>query len=227
MSDLLNNYATIVDAIEKSRVSQNIGQPVMLLAVSKHKPAAMIAELANAGHRHFGENYLQETLEKQRELLELSVPDDIVWHYIGHIQRNKTKAIATYFSWVHTVSREMIAKRLSDQRSENLPALNVCIQVNIDEEASKSGCLPQETFALAQRIHQYERIALRGLMIIPSKSSDDAFARTKALFDEIGAVLDSPHWDTLSMGMSADFHEAIAEGASIVRVGSAIFGARD
>lgn len=226
MPDLLNNYTTIIDHIKQAKLTKNADQVVTLLAVSKQKPAQMIRTLLQAGQTDFGENYLQEAIEKQKELSLDADCQDIVWHYIGSIQRNKTKDIAAHFSWVHTVSRDIIAKRLSDQRSKNLPALNVCIQVNIDEEDTKSGCLPDEAMALAQQISQYDNLCLRGLMVIPSEGNTDAFKRTKQLFDEISDVLNSTHWDTLSMGMSRDFDDAIQHGATIVRVGSAIFGVR-
>ncbi len=200
----------------------------ILLAVSKTKPANMIATLANEGQQHFGENYLQEAIEKINTLKSNPACADIVWHYIGSIQRNKTRDIAEHFDWVQTLERDIIAKRLNDQRPDELPALNVLIQVNIDNEDSKSGCLPAELPALIIAIKGYERLQLRGLMIIPAKADTNAFARTKALFDDIKAShpeLDA--WDTLSMGMSGDMTEAIDNGSTMVRVGTAIFGARD
>lgn len=200
---------------------------VTLLAVSKTKPADMIATLAQQGQQHFGENYLQEAIEKIDTLKRQPETKDIVWHYIGSIQRNKTRDIAEHFDWVQTVERDIIAQRLNDQRPAELPPLNVLIQLNIDNEESKSGCLPAQLPDLITAIKGYDRLQLRGLMIIPAKEGTDAFTRTKQLFDEIKeahAELDT--WDTLSMGMSGDMTEAIASGSTMVRVGSAIFGAR-
>jgi len=200
---------------------------VMLLAVSKTKPADMIATLAAQGQRNFGENYLQEAIEKITELKAQPVGKSIVWHYIGSIQRNKTRDIAEHFDWVQTVERDIIAKRLNEQRPADLPPLNVLIQLNIDNEDSKSGCLPAQLPELITAIKGYEHLQLRGLMIIPAKVNTDAFARTKQLFEEIKAdhpELDS--WDTLSMGMSDDMAEAIGNGTTMVRVGTAIFGQR-
>jgi len=200
---------------------------VMLLAVSKTKPADMIATLAEQGQRDFGENYLQEAIEKITTLKAQPVGESIVWHYIGSIQRNKTRDIAEHFDWVQTVERDIIAKRLNDQRPADLPPLNVLIQLNIDNEDSKSGCLPAQLPELITAIKGYERLQLRGLMIIPAKANTDAFARTKQLFEEVKAdypELDS--WDTLSMGMSGDMVEAIENGTTMVRVGTAIFGQR-
>ena len=209
-------------------INDKADDKVTLLAVSKTKPAAMIATLANAGQRHFGENYLQEALEKITALKQSEVGGSIVWHYIGHIQRNKTRDIAEHFDWVHTIEREIIAKRLQEQRPQHLPPLNVLIQVNIDDEDSKSGCQPSELTELIAAVKSYDRLQLRGIMIIPARDDSDAFIRTKQLFDDIQSQHpDLPQWDTLSMGMSGDMSEAIAAGSTMVRVGTAIFGARD
>lgn len=229
-STLLQRWQQVMQQIKKAGANTK-QKPVTLLAVSKTKPASMIIELAQAGQRHFGENYLQEAVEKMAEIERSSADTDdnldIVWHYIGHIQRNKTRDIAENFEWVHTIEREIIAKRLNDQRPENLAQLNILIQINIDNEDSKSGCLPSELNALITKIKGYQRLCLRGLMIIPSKEGTDAFVRTKKLFDEIqSAHPELTQWDTLSMGMSADMEQAIAQGSTMVRVGSAIFGAR-
>ena len=200
---------------------------VTLLAVSKTKPADMIATLAQQGQQHFGENYLQEAIEKIDTLKRQPETKDIVWHYIGSIQRNKTRDIAEHFDWVQTVERDIIAQRLNDQRPAELPPLNVLIQLNIDNEESKSGCLPAQLPDLITAIKGYDRLQLRGLMIIPAKEGTDAFTRTKQLFDEIKEThAELNAWDTLSMGMSGDMTEAIASGSTMVRVGSAIFGAR-
>lgn len=200
---------------------------VTLLAVSKTKPADMVATLARQGQRDFGENYLQEALEKIQVLREQAECEHIVWHYIGSIQRNKTRDIAEHFDWVQTLERDIIAKRLNEQRPAELSPLNVLIQVNIDNEDSKSGCLPAELPVLISVIKHYQRLQLRGLMIIPAKANTDAFARTKQLFEDI--KIEHPelqHWDTLSMGMSDDMSEAIANSSTMVRVGTAIFGTR-
>ena len=235
-STLVQNWQQVTQQIEAAR-QHCAGQPVTLLAVSKTKPADMIVTLAQAGQKHFGENYLQEAVDKQHQVAKLltkSVDGDvisappIVWHYIGHIQRNKTKDIAEAFDWVHTIERDIIAKRLDAQRPSHLPKLNVLIQVNIDHEESKSGCLPDELEALITSIKGYGNLCLRGLMIIPSKEGSDAFERIKQLFEQIKQTHpDLPNWDTLSMGMSADMADAIEQGSTMVRVGSAIFGARD
>ena len=200
---------------------------VTLLAVSKTKPAEMIATLARQGQRDFGENYLQEALEKIQVLGGQPECESIIWHYIGSIQRNKTRDIAEHFDWVQTLEREIIAKRLNEQRPAELSPLNVLIQVNIDTEDSKSGCLPADLPELITAIKHYERLQLRGLMIIPAKANTDAFARTKQLFEDIEREHpELQQWDTLSMGMSGDMSAAIANGSTMVRVGTAIFGAR-
>ncbi len=196
---------------------------VGLLAVSKTQPAAAIRDAFAAGLRDFGENYLQEALDKQAELSELP----LTWHFIGPIQSNKTKSIAEHFDWVHSVDRLKIAQRLSDQRPAELSPLNICLQVNVSGEASKSGCAPEELLQLAQAVAAMPQLRLRGLMCIPAPSEDPAeqraaFARLRALRDELPLPL-----DTLSMGMSQDLEAAIAEGATWVRIGTALFGARD
>ncbi len=224
-----NNQAPDLQA-NWQQVREQVGQlseHTTLLAVSKTKPAEMIATLARHGQRDFGENYLQEAIEKISSLQDNPDTQDIIWHYIGSIQRNKTRDIAEHFDWVQTLERDIIAKRLNEQRPDTLPPLNVLIQVNIDDEDSKSGCLPEELPQLISAIQGYERLQLRGLMIIPAKANTDAFARTQQLFADIQQTYNLPMWDTLSMGMSADMAAAIAHGSTMVRVGSAIFGARD
>ena len=214
----------VAQACEQAKRENN---EVTLLAVSKTKPAEMVATLARQGQRDFGENYLQEALEKIQVLRGQPECESIIWHYIGSIQRNKTRDIAEHFDWVQTLEREIIAKRLNEQRPAELSPLNVLIQVNIDTENSKSGCLPADLPELITAIKHYERLQLRGLMIIPAKANTDAFARTKQLFEDI--KIEHPElqqWDTLSMGMSGDMSDAIANGSTMVRVGTAIFGAR-
>ncbi len=227
--NLMDNWQQV--SRQMAEACEQVERPVnsvQLLAVSKTKPADMIATLAQQGQQHFGENYLQEAIEKIATLKQRSEGKDIVWHYIGSIQRNKTRDIAEHFDWVQTVERDIIAKRLNDQRPAEMLPLNVLIQVNIDNEDSKSGCLPAELPELITAIKGYERLQLRGLMIIPAKSNTNAFARTKQLFEEIKhSHPELKGWDTLSMGMSGDMSEAIANGSTMVRVGTAIFGARD
>ncbi|MDN3453910.1 YggS family pyridoxal phosphate-dependent enzyme [Psychrobacter sp. APC 3350] len=225
---LIDNWQQVSQQINQAcDHAERKADSVILLAVSKTKPAAMVTTLAQQGQRHFGENYLQEAIEKIETLKSQSEGEGIVWHYIGRIQRNKTRDIAEYFDWVQTVERDIIAKRLNDQRPDELPPLNILIQLNIDNEDSKSGCLPAQLPALITAIKGYERLQLRGLMIIPAKAGTDALACTKQLFEEIKANHpELSHWDTLSMGMSGDMAEAIENGSTMVRVGTAIFGQR-
>ncbi|XWW58282.1 YggS family pyridoxal phosphate-dependent enzyme [Psychrobacter sp. HD31] len=226
MSPLVDRWQTVVDNVKQAtNLANRNTNNVQLLAVSKTKPVEMVEELAAVGQQHFGENYLQEALAKIEALKHLP---DIHWHYIGSIQRNKTKDIAQNFDWVHTIERAIIAKRLNDQRPDGLSKLNVLIQVNIDDEASKSGCQPNELESLIEEIMQYEKLQLRGLMIIPAKNGSDAFVKTNQLFQQIKqSYPELTMWDTLSMGMSNDMDIAIANGSTIVRVGTAIFGARN
>ena len=224
MSTIAENIAKVgVRIREAAQASQRDCATVGLLAVSKTKPAEAIRQAFAAGTRDFGENYLQEALEKQVELSDLP----LTWHFIGPIQSNKTKPIAEHFAWVHSVDRLKIAQRLSDQRPAHLPPLNICLQVNVSGEASKSGCNPDELPDLAQAVTQLPNLRLRGLMTIPEPTDAPseqraAFARLREL--QQGLNLDL---DTLSMGMSHDLEAAIAEGATWVRIGTALFGARD
>ncbi|MBU0806224.1 YggS family pyridoxal phosphate-dependent enzyme [Pseudomonas spirodelae] len=224
MSTIAENIAKVgVRIREAAQASQRDCGSIGLLAVSKTKPAAAVREAFAAGAQDFGENYLQEALDKQAELYDLP----LTWHFIGPIQSNKTKAIAEHFSWVHSVDRLKIAERLSAQRPAHLPALNICLQVNVSGEASKSGCHPDELPALAQAVTQLPNLRLRGLMTIPEPTDDPieqraAFARLRELQQGLNLGL-----DTLSMGMSHDLEAAIAEGATWVRIGTALFGARD
>ncbi|MFL6658350.1 MAG: YggS family pyridoxal phosphate-dependent enzyme [Massilia sp.] len=202
---------------------------VMLLAVSKTFPAEAVLEAIAAGQLAFGENYLQEALDKMAAVSTALPGRQIGWHFIGPIQSNKTRPIATSFDWVHTVERLKIAQRLSEQRPVDSAPLNICLQVNISGEASKSGVTPDALPELASLVAQLPRLRLRGLMAIPEPESDvmrqrAAFARLRVLAEELRAQ--GIALDTLSMGMSADMGAAIAEGATIVRVGSAIFGKR-
>ncbi|QBE63000.1 YggS family pyridoxal phosphate-dependent enzyme [Pseudoduganella lutea] len=208
---------------------------VHLLAVSKTFGPDAVLAAALAGQRAFGENYVQEGVDKVRAVAE-ALPDSLpgtrlTWHFIGPIQSNKTRPIAEHFDWVHTVEREKIAARLSEQRPAALGPLNVCLQVNISGEASKSGIAPAEVEALAEAVARLPNLRLRGLMAIPEPADDFAaqrapFAALRVLFERLREKF-GPDFDTLSMGMSADMRAAVLEGATIVRVGSAIFGARD
>ena len=206
---------------------------VQLLAVSKTFPAESVLEAMAAGQRAFGENYLQEGVEKIAAVARAqpgSLDNPVEWHFIGPIQSNKTRPIATSFAWVHTVERLKIAQRLSEQRPPEMGALNICLQVNISGEATKSGAKPDELPELARQVAQLPNLRLRGLMAIPEPQTDPAlqraaFAKLRALGESLRA--DGLPIDTLSMGMSADMQSAILEGATIVRVGSAIFGDRN
>lgn len=202
---------------------------ISLLAVSKTFGPEAILQAAQAGQRAFGENYLHEALDKMATVRAAQSRQLLEWHFIGPIQSNKTRPIAEHFDWVHSLEREKIAQRLSDQRPANLAPLNVCLQINISGEASKSGVAPEQAEALARAVAAMPRLRLRGLMAIPEPAGSfeqqcAPFRRLRALFEQLreqGLAL-----DTLSMGMSADLDAAIAEGATIVRVGTAIFGRR-
>ncbi|MFJ3074173.1 MULTISPECIES: YggS family pyridoxal phosphate-dependent enzyme [Pseudomonas] len=223
MSTIADNLSALAKRIDSA--ARAVGRDpasVQLLAVSKTKPASAIREIHAAGVRDVGENYLQEALNKQGELRDLP----LIWHFIGPIQSNKTKAIAEHFDWVHSVDRLKIAQRLSEQRPAGLPALNICLQVNVSGEASKSGCAPADLPALANAVAALPNLRLRGLMAIPEPTDDRAeqeaaFASLRQLQEQLGLGL-----DTLSMGMSHDLEAAIAQGATWVRIGTALFGAR-
>lgn len=203
------------------------------MAVSKTFPAEAVREAALAGQVAFGENYIQEAVEKIAAVQAMADVPALQWHCIGPIQSNKTKLVAQHFDWAHTVDREKIAQRLNDQRPAELPPLQVCIQVNVDGGESKSGCTPDEALALAQAIAQMPRLVLRGVMSIPDPQPTPAamlavhqqvaqvFARLQA-----SGMAGLEHWDTISLGMTADMDTAIAAGSTMVRVGSGIFGAR-
>jgi PLP dependent protein len=220
------NFRKIQDLL--ARATANAGRSagsVRLLAVSKSQPAGAILEAASAGQREFGENFVQEALGKIAEVNR----DDLRWHFIGHLQSNKTRQVAENFEWVHTVDRLKIAERLSRQRPYYAGDLNICIQVMIDPEEGKSGALPEEVPELARAVAELPRLRLRGLMCIPVLREDfDSqripFRRLRLLADSISTA--GIEIDTLSMGMSADFVAAIHEGATIVRIGTALFGER-
>ncbi|MCB2425787.1 YggS family pyridoxal phosphate-dependent enzyme [Methylophaga pinxianii] len=198
---------------------------VQLLAVSKTWPASRLRELAEVGQTRFGENYLQEALEKIDALADLPLE----WHFIGPVQSNKTREIADKFDWVESIDRVKIAQRLSAQRPVDKAPLNICLQVNIDDESSKAGVHPDNLMELAAAVSQLENLRLRGLMVIPAIAETteqqlDAFGRAQQLFSQLKTV--HPEVDTLSMGMSADMQAAIAQGSTQVRIGTALFGER-
>lgn len=226
MDKLQNSLQGVKSRI--ARAARDAGRDprdILLVAVSKTFPAAAVAEACAAGQRDFGENYVQEALDKINALTHLP----IVWHFIGPIQSNKTRIIAEHFHWVHSVDRLKIAERLSAQRPAGAAPLNVCLQVNVSGESSKSGCAPQEVAELALAVARLPRLALRGLMAVPEPSEDPALQRAR--FDALAALIEPLRreglpLDTLSIGMSGDLEQAIAAGATIVRVGTAIFGSR-
>jgi len=227
MTEIKKRFQTISTNIHnaelKAKRQKNV---VQLLAVSKTWPAEKLRELAQLGQRRFGENYLQEALDKITALKDL----DLEWHFIGPIQSNKTREIATSFDWAQSIDRLKIANRLNNQRPDNLPPLNVCIQVNIDNEDSKSGVTEDELLPLAHEIAKLDRLKLRGLMIIPARQQDEAaqrmtFQRAYQLHQQLQAEFAGI--DTLSMGMTADMDAAIKEGSTMVRIGTALFGPRD
>ena len=200
---------------------------VTLLAVSKTFPAENVREAFNAGQKLFGENYVQEALDKIAALSDIR--SELEWHLIGPLQSNKTRPVAEAFDWVHTVDRLKIAQRLSEQRPAHLPPLQVCVQVNTSGEDSKSGCAPEESLALAQAVAQLPRLSLRGIMALPAPSPDPAVQHAalrlvRTLFEQWRAA--GLAVDTLSMGMSNDLEAAVEEGATLVRIGTAIFGHR-
>ena len=224
MSTIADNNGQVSQRIRAAADAvQRDANSIHLLAVSKTKPAQAVREAYAAGMCDFGENYLQEALGKQAELTDLPLS----WHFIGPIQSNKTRAIAENFAWVHSVDRLKIAQRLSEQRPADLAPLNICIQVNVSGEASKSGCTPADLPALANAISALPRLKLRGLMAIPEPTEDRAAQDAAfAAVRDLQASLNLP-LDTLSMGMSHDLESAIAQGATWVRIGTALFGARD
>ena len=224
---LAHNIANLLERVRLSaEKSQRCADDILLLAVSKTRPEQDIRSAHKCGLREFGESYLQEALDKIEALQDL----DLVWHFIGPIQSNKTRPIASNFHWVHSVDRAKIARRLSEQRPPGLPPLQVCLQVNISAEQSKSGVAPEQLPQLAQEVAQLPRLQLRGLMAIPAATQDSlqqrrAFAQLRREFEQLQLQL--PELDTLSMGMSGDMESAIAEGATILRIGSAMFGPRN
>ena len=222
-SNLQAVQARIADA---ARAAGRPADTIALLAVSKTWPVACVLEAADAGQNAFGENYVQEGVDKVLATRERG----LTWHFIGPLQSNKTRLVAEHFDWVHSIERLKIAERLSSQRPAHLPPLQVCIQVNVSGEASKSGCAPDETHDLCRAVADLPGLRLRGLMAIPEPTDDGvlqraAFARLRQIAEALKAS--GLTLDTLSMGMSHDLEAAVAEGATIVRIGTAIFGERN
>jgi len=229
MTNARNQFVHINQRIERAfnNSGRSATDPVSLLAVSKYHSLQKINALYELGQRDFGESYLQEALTK----IDASEQGDIVWHFIGPIQSNKTKSIAENFSWVHSVERLKIARRLSAQRPEHLPPLNICVQINISQEKQKSGFSTVEIEGSIEEISQLAHLSLRGLMAIPKPTSDPeqqkvAFRQLNKLMQQLNRQFNLT-MDTLSMGMSNDLEAAIAEGATIIRIGTALFGSRD
>ncbi len=229
MSDALkHHFQQVYDRIHRSELACHRNGQVQLLAVSKTKPATLVRAAWQLGQRHFGESYLQEALSKIHELADL---DDIHWHFIGPVQSNKTRDISCHFDWVHSVDRVKVAHRLNEQRPEGLPPLNICLQVNISDEATKSGISLAELPALVQAVTAMPRLQLRGLMVIPAPETDpdkqrEPFRLLAQTLNDLNGTFDLA-MDTLSMGMTDDLEAAIQEGATIVRIGTALFGARE
>lgn len=224
MHEIKQRFRKIESQIRQAELdAERKTNSVQLLAVSKTKPSSYITIAYNLGQRHFGESYVQEALSKQQELSAFN----ITWHFIGPIQSNKTKSIASHFNWVHSVDRLKIAKRLSEQRPSHLPALNICLQINISNEETKSGVLLNELPQLIEEISQLPNIQLRGVMAIPEPNTDyDAQRQPYQQLYQAVKQLNRPELDTFSFGMTGDLKAAIAEGSTIVRIGTALFGAR-
>ena len=229
MDELSKRYQAVRERITQAALQAGRNpDSVQLLVVSKTFGADNVAQVAALGQCDFGENYVQEGVDK---IAALQGVKGLVWHCIGPLQSNKTRPVAEHFDWVHSVDRLKIAQRLSEQRPAHLPPLQVCLQVNIDGGTTKAGVVPAEALALAQAVAVLPRLVLRGLMTIPEPA--EAFEaqlavhqQAKRLFDELKAALNLPHFDTLSMGMSADLEAAVQAGSTLVRVGTAVFGSR-
>ncbi|WP_314419195.1 YggS family pyridoxal phosphate-dependent enzyme [Pseudescherichia vulneris] len=230
MNDIAHNLAQVRDKISAAALRcGRASEDVALLAVSKTKPASAVAEAIDAGQRAFGENYVQEGVDKIRHFQEQGVTG-LQWHFIGPLQSNKSRLVAEHFDWCHTVDRLRIASRLSDQRPAEMPPLNILIQINISDEESKSGIPLAELDALAAQVAELPGVCLRGLMAIPAPVSN--YERQFAVAQQMAVAFDAlklryPTVDTLSLGMSDDMEAAIAAGSTLVRIGTAIFGARD
>jgi len=230
MNDIAHNLAQVRDKISAAALRcGRASEDVALLAVSKTKPASAVAEAIDAGQRAFGENYVQEGVDKIRHFQDHGVTG-LQWHFIGPLQSNKSRLVAEHFDWCHTVDRLRIASRLSDQRPAGMPPLNILIQINISDEESKSGIALAELDALAAQVAALPGVCLRGLMAIPAPVS--TYERQFAVARQMAVAFDAlklryPTVDTLSLGMSDDMEAAIAAGSTLVRIGTAIFGARD
>lgn len=226
MTEIAENWRQLRERIARAeQAADRMPGSVCLLAVSKTRPAADLRAAHACGQKAFGENYVQEALAKQAELADLALE----WHLIGPLQSNKTAEVAARFDWVHSVDREKIARRLAEQRPAGCPPLNVCLQVNIDDEDSKSGCAPADLPALVRTVLALPALSLRGLMCIPRPGNTAAFtALAKTRLDLLASIpgLCADRFDTLSMGMSDDLEPAIAAGSTMVRIGTALFGAR-
>ena len=226
MIRVTENLPKVIDLLAKATTEAGRDpDTVKLLAVSKKQPAAAVLAAADAGQRDFGENFVQEGLQKITDVAR----DDLVWHFIGHLQSNKSRAVAEHFDWVHTLDRLKVARRLSRDRPAELGDLNVCLQVNIDNEPAKSGISAEDLPELARQIIELPRLCLRGLMCLPAVRESfaeqrEAFARLRDLNESLAA--NGIATDTLSMGMSGDYRAAIFEGSTMVRIGTAIFGER-
>ena len=225
-NDLGNNYRSVVERIRAAeKNSRRKSGSVELVAVGKLHAAEAIRQLAEYGQKAFAENFVQEAISKQQQLSDV----DIEWHFIGSIQSNKTRDIANHFSWVHSVDRFKIARRLSDQRAEILSPLNICLQVNLQGEESKSGVSKAQLLPMLEQMRDLPRITVRGLMIVPKPVSDPS--QQREVFGQLREILEEANrsghsLDTLSMGMTADLEQAIGEGATHVRIGTALFGLR-
>ncbi len=230
MNDIAHNLAQVRDKISAAALRcGRASEDVALLAVSKTKPASAVADAIDAGQRAFGENYVQEGVDKIHHFQEQGVTG-LQWHFIGPLQSNKSRLVAEHFDWCHTVDRLRIASRLSDQRPAGMPPLNILIQINISDEESKSGIPLAELDALADQVAELPGVCLRGLMAIPAPVSN--YERQFAVAQQMAVAFDAlklryPTVDTLSLGMSDDMEAAIAAGSTLVRIGTAIFGARD
>ena len=226
MTTIANNISLVHKRIAESALKAGrLANDVTLVAISKTRSSREVAEAAESGLIHFGENYLQESLRKIAELRDRN----LIWHFVGPIQSNKTRQIAENFDWVHSIDRLKVAQRLNEQRPENLPNLNVCVQLNFNAEDSKAGVLPDEIAALAEKMIEFERLTFRGIMAIPAPSSDPSIQlETNSAIYRIYADMqrELPDIDTLSMGMSADLEAAISAGSTMLRIGTDIFGQR-
>lgn len=224
---ITNNFVKVEARIRDAAKALNRDpNPIILLAVSKTKPVSDIITAYKYGHRHFGENYVQEAVDK---ISALSDKDDIVWHFIGPLQSNKSKFIAEHFDWMHSLDRIKIARRINDQRSVYQAPLNVCVQVNIDDESNKAGIPVEEVKNFVEELQAFKQLRCRGLMTIPQADANEterktSFARMQQLFTDCAQIF--PHFDTLSMGMSQDLELALASGSTMLRIGTDLFGAR-